>query len=275
MGTRTDAKYLRAILKSNVLAMGCWRLGGHITAKNDALVSLIGYTNKEMKDGRIRMRDITPPEYQPLDLIALREARAQGECSPFEKEILHKTGRRIPVLMGGSMFEGRIDAGAFFFVDLRHRRRSLTPKRPVPDELFNFTDRQRAICLLLSHGEPDKRIATLLDLGLRTVELDKQRAASTLKLATGALAVWSVENRTLPLPLVEAESGVRGGVRSPLDPLSKRAIVAAIARYAFVREPSTGQEASGTRSVSDAARRQNHCAARRQDRRSPPPGSQP
>ena len=64
-----------------------------------------------------------------------------------------------------------------------------------PPELFTFTDRQRAVCLLLSYGEPDKRIATLLDVGLRTVELDKQRAASKLKLATGALTVWSVENR--------------------------------------------------------------------------------
>ena len=46
MGTRTDLSYLRAILKSNVLAMGCWQLGGHITAKNDALVRLIGYTTR-------------------------------------------------------------------------------------------------------------------------------------------------------------------------------------------------------------------------------------
>ena len=98
--------------------------------------------------------------------------------------------------MGGSTFEGETDAGAFFFVDLRHRRRTLsTPQRPIPAELLTFTDRQRAICLLLSYGEPDKRIATLLDLGLRTVELDKQRAASKLSLATGALTVWSVENR--------------------------------------------------------------------------------
>ena len=196
MGTRADSRYLRAILKSNVLAMGCWRLGGHITAKNDALIRLIGYTNKEMKDGRIRMRDITPPEYQPLDLQALKEARAKGECSPFEKEIVHKSGRRIPVLMGGSTFEGMTDAGAFFFVDLRHRRRTPTaPKRPIQSEMRTFTDRQRAICLFLSYGEPDKRIARLLDISLRTVELEKQRLASTLSLATRSLALWSVENR--------------------------------------------------------------------------------
>ena len=57
MDTRTDSRWLRAILKSNVLAMGCWRFGGHITAKNDALVRLIGYTNKEMKDGYLTKAD--------------------------------------------------------------------------------------------------------------------------------------------------------------------------------------------------------------------------
>jgi PAS domain S-box-containing protein len=176
--------------------MGCWHSDGLIVAKNDALVRLIGYSRKELNAGRIHMRDITPPEYRPLDQIALKEAQTKGECSPFEKEIVHKNGRRIPVLAGGSTFEGVTDAGAFFFVDLRHRRRSLsTPKRLIHPELLTFTDRQRAICLLLSYGEPDKRIAHLLDLGLRTVELDKQRAASKLSLATGALAVWSVEYR--------------------------------------------------------------------------------
>lgn len=197
MGAPTDSRWLRAILKSNVLAMGCWHSDGEIVAKNDALVHLIGYSHKELNAGRIHMRDITPPEYRPLDQVALKEARAKGECSPFEKEILHKSGRRIPVLMGGSTFEGVTDAGAFFFVDLRQRRRTLsTPQRLNQQaELLTFTDRQRAICLLLSYGEPDKRVAKLLDLGLRTVELDKQRAASKLSLATGALALWSVEHR--------------------------------------------------------------------------------
>jgi PAS domain S-box-containing protein len=196
MPTRTTARWLRAILNSNVLAMGCWQLGGHITAKNQALTRLLGYSNKEMKDRCIRMRDITPPEYLPLDALALKEAQATGECTPFEKEVLHKSGRRIPVLAGGSTFEGQTEAGAFFFVDLRRGRRTLSqPKRLIPSELLTFTDRQRAICLLLSYGEPDKRIAKLLDVSVRTIELDKRRAATRLHLATAALPLWSVEHR--------------------------------------------------------------------------------
>ena len=192
------ARWLRALLKSNVLAMGCWRIDGHLTAKNDALLRLLGYTQKQITAKNIRMRDITPPEFWPLDLLALKEAQARGECTPFEKEIIHKSGRRIPVLFCGSVFgDGVNDAGAFFFVDLGGRRQTIkdTPKRVVPPALFFFTDRQRTICLLLSYGEPEKRIAALLDLGLRTVEQDKQRAAQKLNIPTSRVVVWSVENR--------------------------------------------------------------------------------
>ena len=193
----TNAKWLRALLKSNVLAMGCWGSDGQLTAKNDALVRLIGYTKKELASGKIRMRDITPPEYRPLDQLALKEAQAKGECTPFEKEIIHKDGRRIPVLAGGSTFgDGVIDSGAFFLVDLRERKRMRRdPKRLIQAELLSFTDRQRVICLLLSYGESEKRAARLLDLGLRTVELDKHRAAKQLGIPISRVVVWSVENR--------------------------------------------------------------------------------
>jgi PAS domain S-box-containing protein len=177
--------------------MGCWKAGGHLTAKNEAFLRLTGYTQKEMKEKNIRMRDITPPEFWPLDQRALQEAQSKGECTPFEKEIIHKSGRRIPVLAGGCIFgDGVTDAGAFFLVDLRGRRHAVVePKRVVPPALLSFTDRQRALCLLLSYGESEKRIARMLDVSVRTVELDKHRAAQKLEIPTSQVAVWSVENR--------------------------------------------------------------------------------
>jgi DNA-binding NarL/FixJ family response regulator len=63
---------------------------------------------------------------------------------------------------------------------------------PAPDKL---TERQLAICLLLSHGISQKRIATLLDIGLRTVELEKRHVAAALRSTTNAVSLWSVEHR--------------------------------------------------------------------------------
>jgi DNA-binding NarL/FixJ family response regulator len=62
--------------------------------------------------------------------------------------------------------------------------------------MVSLTDRQRQICLLLSVGQAAKSIARLLDIGVRTVELEKQQIAASLKIPTRQLTIWAVENRT-------------------------------------------------------------------------------
>lgn len=194
---RASAMWLRRLLKSNVLAMGCWQVGGRFTATNDALLKLIGYTREEVDSGQVLLRDLTPPEYKASKDHALAEAQAKGECTPYEMEIIRKDGQRVPVLVGGATFgDGITDAGAFFLVDLSQRREGKqAPREEIPADVLSLSDRQRVICLLLSYGEPEKRIASSLDLGLRTVELEKQRVAKQLGVPTPSVVVWSVENR--------------------------------------------------------------------------------
>src|SRR4249920_1776876 len=149
--SRTSAKWLRRLLKSNVLAMGCWRVGGRFTATNDALLQLIGYTRKEVNTGKVLLRDLTPPELAFLNARALKEAQTKGECTPYETELIRKDGGRVPVLIGGATFgDGITDAGAFFMVDLSQRRVGKgVRKDEMRPEVLALTDRQRAICLLL------------------------------------------------------------------------------------------------------------------------------
>jgi PAS domain S-box-containing protein len=203
--SRTSAIWLRRLLKSNVLAMGCWRVGGRFTATNEALLRLIGYTRKEVNTGKVLLRDLTPPQLAFLNAEALKEAQTKGECTPYETELIRKDRSRVPVLIGGATFgDGITDAGAFFMVDLRQRRVGKgVCKEEIRAEVLALTDRQRAICLLLSYGEPEKRIAKLLDLGLRTVELDKHRVAEQLGMPISRVIVWTVENRHCLLASIE------------------------------------------------------------------------
>ena len=61
--------------------------------------------------------------------------------------------------------------------------------------IAELTDRQRLVCLLVSIGLTQKRIANLLDIGVRTVEHEKQLAANLVNLPTKQLVIWTVENR--------------------------------------------------------------------------------
>src|SRR5262249_40370408 len=73
---RSEARF-RRVFESNMVAMGCWRPDGSITEANGALLRMLGFSRQDLQAGRINLRDVTPPEYQPLEekaLTACREA---------------------------------------------------------------------------------------------------------------------------------------------------------------------------------------------------------
>src|SRR5262249_27936231 len=72
----------------------------------------------------VSWREITPDAWHAADAQALAELAATGSCEPHEKEYIHKDGRRVPVLVGAAMFEGRQDEGVAFVLDLTERKRT-------------------------------------------------------------------------------------------------------------------------------------------------------
>jgi PAS domain S-box-containing protein len=213
---------LKALYDSDALAIGCWSADGRFTAANQALLDLLGCTQWEIKNGRIGWPDITPAEYAPLDAQALEEIRQKGFCSPFQKEYIRKDGRRVPVLIGAVAFGGGVvDAGTFYAVNLSGRKTLHIATTPdAPPETYTLTDRQRLVCLLVSHGASNKSMAYLLDAALRTVELDKQRIAQQLELTTAQVRIWAVENRKALLATIKDPGSVPDAVASKIG-LSK------------------------------------------------------
>lgn len=63
-----------------------------------------------------------------------------------------------------------------------------------PDAVGKLSNRRRFICALMARGVANKNIAALLDIGLRSVELAQQQAASVLGIPTGYLALWAARN---------------------------------------------------------------------------------
>jgi hypothetical protein len=67
---------------------------------------------------------MTPPEYRTRDAQAIEEILETGTYMPFEKEYLTKDGKRVPVLVGGTLFRRASEASLeiAFVLDLTARK---------------------------------------------------------------------------------------------------------------------------------------------------------
>jgi PAS domain S-box-containing protein len=94
-----------------------------IPEANDTFLELVGYSREDLEQGRLRWPELTPPEYLPLDDLAHEEGLHYGACTPFEKELIHKDGRRIPVLVATAVLKLSPFKWITFVQDLRERDR--------------------------------------------------------------------------------------------------------------------------------------------------------
>src|SRR5262249_18540703 len=85
---------------------------------------IVGYGRDDLVSGRMRWRELTPVEWRDADDRRLAQLKATGFNQPYEKEYLRKGGGRVPVLVGGALFEEGGDDGVAFVLDLTERKQA-------------------------------------------------------------------------------------------------------------------------------------------------------
>ncbi len=115
---------IRRLVEANVVGIVLWNLDGAITEANEAFLSMVQYDREDLASGRVRWTDLTPGEWSGKDERAIVELKATGIVQPFEKEYFRKDGSRVPVLLGGALFEGSRNEGVAFVLDLSEQKRA-------------------------------------------------------------------------------------------------------------------------------------------------------
>ncbi|WP_074117802.1 AAA family ATPase [Bradyrhizobium sp. AS23.2] len=95
-----------------------------IVEANDAFLRIMGYDREDLVSGRLRLAELTPPEWVELDKRIWAELSSTGIVQPFEKEYFRKDGSRVPVLVGAALFKEGGDEGVAFVLDLSERKRA-------------------------------------------------------------------------------------------------------------------------------------------------------
>ncbi len=122
---QSEAERFKRWKESNFIGIIHSDAEGNILDANSTLLNMIGYSQENMRSGSIDWQNLTPQEFLHLDMAAIAEAEKYGFWTPFEKQYLHKDGRRIPILIGGSLFKYDSKEFIVFIIDLTERNKQL------------------------------------------------------------------------------------------------------------------------------------------------------
>lgn len=150
---------LRALFDPHIGGMGIVisNAAGDVIEANDFYLNLIGYSRQDLEAGEISWRDITPPEWLPVDEAGLAELAEHGMAGPIEKEYVRRDGRRVPVLMVFYTVPGATDEIVVFALDIsrmkqaeRERERLLEQVQAERERLFSVLSLFPAYVALLT-----------------------------------------------------------------------------------------------------------------------------
>jgi PAS domain S-box-containing protein len=150
---------IRRLVDANVVGMVMWNLQGAITGANEAFLRMVQYDIEDIASGRVRWTELTPPEWRDRDERAITELKTTGIFQPFEKEYFRKDGSRVPVLLGGALFEGNGNDGVAFVLDLTAQKRAQEKLQEAQQSLYATQVDLARVSRLTTMGELTVSIA--------------------------------------------------------------------------------------------------------------------
>lgn len=138
---RSEAKF-RRLVESNLIGAIVADLNGSIIEANDAFLNIVGYSQDDVRSGRVDWLKMTPSEYIQVDRQAVEELTTKGVCSSYEKEFYCKDGSLVPVLIGYAVLQENQHAIGFV-LDLKQQRAAALAERKQAETTSIFKERNR------------------------------------------------------------------------------------------------------------------------------------
>ncbi|OYQ62743.1 hypothetical protein B9G53_20535 [Pseudanabaena sp. SR411] len=148
---KTSEFRFRRLFESDAAGILTATLSGEILDANHRFLQMIGYTNEDLQNNLIRWDQITPPEFSPLDQIALQQLRDSGFTIPYEKEYICKDGKPLSVLLSGAMLSQSKEEAIALVIDISELKK-------VEAEVSRQAQREKAL------REINQRIRQSLEL---------------------------------------------------------------------------------------------------------------
>jgi PAS domain S-box-containing protein len=207
---------IRRLVDANIIGIFIWNLEGEIIEANDAFLHILKFSREDLVSGHVRWPDLTPAEWRDRDARTVAEIKATGAFQPFQKEYLRKDGSRVPVMIGGAMFEKSGSEGVAFVLDLSQQRHAEDERKRAEDALQETQAELAHVTRVAALGELTASIAHEINQPLGAVVNNASACLRWLK-------ADNLEEARQSALLVIAEGHRAGEIISRVRALAKKA----------------------------------------------------
>ena len=164
---------IRRLIDSNIIGIFIWDFDGHILEANDAFLRMVQYDREDLVAGRIYWSELTPPDWRDRNNLRIERQRSSGHFPPFEKEYTRKDGTRVPVLMGGALFEMGGNQGMAYVLDLTE---ASAPSKRCGKAKARFRDYAETASDWFWEIDPDYKFTLLTENAFGSDSVDSELA---------------------------------------------------------------------------------------------------
>lgn len=120
---RQSQERIHALINSNLIGIVSNEGEEEVLVEaNETFLQMSGYSREDLDSRTLTRARIMAPEDAQLFECALQEIAAKGQHTPFETELLCKDGSRLPIFVGGVLFQNHPRQIISFVLDNSARR---------------------------------------------------------------------------------------------------------------------------------------------------------
>jgi PAS domain S-box-containing protein len=135
---REAEERLRRAIEIETVGVIFFKTDGSITNANDAFLRMSGYSREDLAEGLVRWDEMTPPEWMPHSLKAIKEFESTGRTIPYEKEFVRKDGSRWWALFAATRLDE--EEGVEFIIDITQSKRAEEELRKSGERITNILE---------------------------------------------------------------------------------------------------------------------------------------
>jgi PAS domain S-box-containing protein len=123
-------KRFRQLIDSNIVGVISWDWDGHIFDANKAFLSMVGYNENELLNGKVTWKTLVPESDYKADALKVKNVGKEGMAqNTTRRTFLRKDGSRFEAFFTSSLSEDIDQGGIAFVIDVSEEALSLHKKK--------------------------------------------------------------------------------------------------------------------------------------------------